>query len=354
MLYLVRSYSTLQTAFARRQTAADINQQLATAQNELSTGIKNDIFKSLGTGAAESITLRASIDRDTAQVAANGLLTQRLDTMAATLGTIRNSVQEALDLAIANKTAPLGTASGMQQAARAALDTLVAQANSSHAGMPLFAGISASGETLQPWEKTNAGSGLAPAGVLASILSGGLPDEAAAQAAIAELNAVFSDTAADGPSNFEQTFYNGAPTGSARQTASTGEGTELAYGVQANDPGFREVLKGLAMLASVDVTTIADPDAYAAWVGTAVNALSAGNAKLLDAETQVGAKAGRIEAESTRMKDRIDLYKNRVLNLEGIDDYEAATRITLLETQLQASYAVTARMSQLSFLNYLR
>ena len=53
------------------------------------------------------------------------------------------------------------------------------------------------------------------------------------------------------------------------------------------------------------------------------------------------------------MEARIDIYQSRVLDLEGVDSYEAATRISLLETQLQATYAVTARLSQLSFLNYM-
>ena len=39
--------------------------------------------------------------------------------------------------------------------------------------------------------------------------------------------------------------------------------------------------------------------------------------------------------------------------MEGVDPYEAATRLSALETQLQASYAVTARLSRMSFLNFL-
>ncbi|MFN2307540.1 MAG: flagellin, partial [Paracoccaceae bacterium] len=35
------------------------------------------------------------------------------------------------------------------------------------------------------------------------------------------------------------------------------------------------------------------------------------------------------------------------------DPYEAATRLNQLQTQLEATYAVTARLSKLSFLNFM-
>ena len=41
------------------------------------------------------------------------------------------------------------------------------------------------------------------------------------------------------------------------------------------------------------------------------------------------------------------------MNLEGVDQYDAATRLTQLQNQLDSSFAVTARLSRLSFLNYL-
>jgi flagellar hook-associated protein 3 FlgL len=50
---------------------------------------------------------------------------------------------------------------------------------------------------------------------------------------------------------------------------------------------------------------------------------------------------------------RQDIYKSQVVGLESVDPYEAASRISLLESQLQASYAVTARLSNLSFLYFM-
>ncbi len=353
MISLLRSYSTIHSAFTRRQTAADLTRELSQAQQELSSGRKADVFRDLGVAAAESLNLRATKDRDEAQIGANKLLSNRMETMAQTLGTIRETVSEALQLAVASKTSPGGTVSALQETAKAALQSLISQTNGSHGGVPLFSGTNNAPVALQAWNKDNPGSGVSPADVLADIMSGGLASVTDAQNRIAELDAAFSDSATPASRNFEQTFYNGAAAGDPRQEAPIGDGTVLAYGVQANDQAFRDVIQGLAMLASTDPAQIDDPEAYRTWVGAATDKLSSGNTGLLDAETLLGAQAAQIEETNTRMQDRIDLYQSRILDLEGVDSYEAATRITLLETQLQASYAVTARLSQLSFLNYM-
>ncbi|MGR3452379.1 flagellin [Pseudooceanicola sp.] len=352
MISLFRSYSTLHSAFTRRQAAADLSRDLAQAQQELSTGFKSDVFSSLGVRTSEALDLRASASRHEAQILANSLLMGRMESMDDALGTIRDAVQTTLELAVPNRDAPLGTVTEVQSAAKTALETLVAQANGTHAGVPLFAGTEQPARVLQGWTEANPATGLSPRDVMDGILAGGLPDAAAASAAIAEIEAAFANASATPARNFDATFYNGSPAGSARQTAVIGEGDTIDYGVQANDAAFRDTMMGLAMLAAVDPASM-DPGAYEVWMGRAVDALAGGEAGLLEAQTNVGAQQARIETANTRMQDRVDLYKSRILDLEGVDEYEAATRITQLDNQLNASYAVTARLSQLSFLNYM-
>jgi flagellar hook-associated protein 3 FlgL len=49
----------------------------------------------------------------------------------------------------------------------------------------------------------------------------------------------------------------------------------------------------------------------------------------------------------------VDLFQNNISDLEGVDPYEAATRVSLLQQQIETSYALTARMQQLSLVKYL-
>ena len=143
----------------------------------------------------------------------------------------------------------------------------------------------------------------------------------------------------------------GAP--QERVVALIDEGVTLNYGVQANDAAFTDLMRGLTMLAAVDVSQISDPDAYAAYVTEAVDAISVGIGGVLAAETQLGAQQKLVEDTSTALEDVNDIYNSRILALEAVDPYEAATRLSQLETQLQSSYAVTARLMNLSLLNFL-
>lgn len=354
MTPLSRTYSTQYSAYQRRQSASDLQRALADSQQELATGRKSDVYRALGTSAAETLNLRASLQRDEAQLKANTLLLSRMETSASALSSIRDQVQGVLDLAAANSGGQTGTVSGLQQAAQAALGIVTAQANLSHAGMPLFSGTGAPAATVQPWQEVNAATGRSPAGAMGELLSGGLATEADAAARVAAIDAAFAGNAADPTLDFEATFYNGSPGGAPRLEADTGDAIRVQYGVQANDPGFRDVLKGLSMLAAADPAEISDAQAYKTWIGAATQALGAGTTALLADETRVGVQMAQVETLNQRMKDRAEIFTNRILDLEGVDEYEAATRISQLQTRLQASYAVTARLSQLSFLNYMR
>ena len=336
--------STLYSNLLRRNTNAELQTRLATAEQELSTGVKSDIYKSLGVGASEALALNATLERDAAQIAANGLLGSRIDRMSSAIGAIRDGVGPAMELALANSVADSGAADGIRVMARAALDTLVNQANATHAGAALFAGAAGDARALSPWDAA-ANGGQTPQQAVEAITGGSIDSLADAEAKFAELDALFSGDGFDG------LFYGGS--GDGRQSVGIGDGERVSFGASASDPAFREVLQGLSMLVSVDPAGITDDEAYDAWVGTAASRIAEGMAGLLDSQTQLDAASAQVEASSARLKDREVVYSTRVDALVGVDSYEAATSITALETQLQASYAVTARLSQLSFLNFM-
>lgn len=347
MIYnLNRGPSTLYSNLLRRNTNAELQTRLTQAERQLATGVKSDIYQSLGASAAEALGLTAARDRDAAQVAANGLLAGRIDSMTTALGAMRESVQSTYDLAMVNSQPGGATASGLQIHARAALEALIGQANTSHAGAALFSGTATDSRALTPWTETSTATGQSPAAAIDALLAQGMGDVTEVTARIGELDALFDN----GTGGFDALFDTGA--GSSVST-SIGDGERVSLDVQSNDPAFRSVIQGLVMLTATDVTEITDDAAYSAWMETATARLTEGLDGLLDRETRLGSAAGRIEAVNTRMQDRALIYNSRVDQLIGVDAYEAATQITALETQLQASYAVTARLSQLSFLNYM-
>lgn len=358
---IVNTLSTYYASIRSRRLVADLSQKLARAGREASTGLREDVHRSLGRSAASQATeLHASLQRVEGFITSNQMLADRMGTTATALGAIRASAQEVLDLAAPNKDSAVLTAGALQAAAKAALQEIMPMANTTYSGIALFAGVD-SGETpLAAWDKVNDATGLAPQDVIDAIVAGGPASAADATAKADALKDIFGSADPADPRRFEATFFRGTPLKDAggndnpRVSARIDDEAKMTHGVQANDPAFTETLRGLAMIASTDVSKITDPDAYKAWMNSAVDALSGGVGKMLTAESRLGAQQNTLERMMQNQQSRVDLYNSRILDIEGVDPYEAATRVTNLQNQLEASYAVTARLSKLSYLNFMR
>jgi flagellar hook-associated protein 3 FlgL len=126
----------------------------------------------------------------------------------------------------------------------------------------------------------------------------------------------------------------------------------MEYGVQANEQAFRDIMMGMSMMASVDAVTITDPEAYKIWMSTAVDLMAKGTGGVTDIESKIGSQQNLIDQTRKAQEVRRDLYESQISDMESADPFEAATRLLQLETQLEATYQVSARMARLSFLNY--
>ncbi len=124
---------------------------------------------------------------------------------------------------------------------------------------------------------------------------------------------------------------------------------QLTYGISTTDSGIQNLMQGLryAYAATQDS---ANYDTYMAQAQTylqtafdgvrSLNAQVAGNAKIL-AETEKG------------QKNTISLLQGQIDTIRGIDATEVSVKINAYTSQLQASYAATAKLINLSILNYL-
>lgn len=356
---LIANVSTLQASLTRQRSIARLTTEMNQAETEVSTGMRADIFRDLGERATESVVLRSRIDRTENFLTSNELLSGRLEVTALGLSGIRSAAEDFLALAVGNRDAPGGTVQELKSSARSAIEQIVSQANQRFQGVSVFAGIDSDADTLQAWGSENAGTGLSPRDVLAGIVGQGPADATEAQAMVDEIAAVFDGTHADPGRRFGSTFYNGTPAqlpdGStpARVEARIDEGVTLNYGIQANDAPIRKVLQGLSMIAAVDPALIEDEGAYSTYMSAAVDALSSGANGLIDTTGRLGNQQAMLERTMTAQEDRVSVYESRVLALESVDPYEAASRVSTLQSQLQASYAVTSRLANLSILNFM-
>lgn len=360
MSWSVPRLSTMQMNLFSRQFIARTSHELQTAGQEVSTGRRSDIHGDLGPRAASVIRLRASESATQAYQKSNEFIGHKLEVMVTATDAVRDSAQAVLDISIANESTSSNGAIALQEDARAALESIISTLNINYHGDHIFSGLKSNAVSLTRWGDVNPATGHSPAQVLSDIVTGPPTDAVSAQAMIDDIDLVFSSQYSADPSrNFEATFYNGTPellsggTPSDQLIATISPGQELEYGVRANESSFRDVLKGLAMLATIDVTQITDEATYSVWMKEINASLGNGLDGILETSARIGFNQHVVETTAARLTDLSLVQRSQIGKYENVDPYEAMSRMTNLESQLQASYEVSARLSRMSILNHM-
>lgn len=256
--------------------------------------------------------------------------------MQAALGTIDDLSGDLsvtlLEAGRGGQTRMLGNA-GVEASER--LDAALSALNVQVGGRTLFAGEAVQGPAIV---ESATLLGLLD-GVVAGALTG---DEVANRVA-----AWFAD-----PAGFAaQAYLGGAPGGEVpvSQTDS------IRLDITAADPAIRTTLEGLALAAMMTRTSIPQDDGARTVIATrAGDTLLAVKTPLTD----LAARLGLTEARIADTKERNDFEKNALQlarsALLDVDPYEASTRLEATETQIETLYAVTARLSRLSLVDFLR
>lgn len=312
------------------RAAINTRTDLTIAAQEVVTGRKFDLTKSLGIEAGEyNIVTKTLADIETFDTRL-ALGDNRLRQVEVTLQAVRGGISGIAEDAEASLALPGAvTALELKENAAEQIKGVLSSLNANHAGRRLFSGDAtdqlavASGEAL-----------------LADIeaLLGGATDRATVDATI---TAYFADGG-----GFDTNIYTGG-TGDAAPVRLP-DGQELRFDTRANDPAFKDILEGLARIAFVpdDVTT--------AYVHGAATKLRNGDARLIGINAEIGRQQSMIDrARETGDAQRTILSASED-ELAGVDPFEAANRMQRLEVQLEAAFTVASRLTRLNFSNFVR
>jgi flagellar hook-associated protein 3 FlgL len=147
-------------------------------------------------------------------------------------------------------------------------------------------------------------------------------------------------------------FYQG---GAALSSVPVAPGEVADISTTALDLAIRDTLAGFAMAALLDRGVLSGDLAERARLAqTAGQTLYSGE----DARITVAARIGTVEAqiETARTRNSAEETSLGILRSEigSVDPYEAATRLETVRAQLESLYLVTARVSRLSLVEYIR
>lgn len=139
-----------------------------------------------------------------------------------------------------------------------------------------------------------------------------------------------------------------------RVTMRVDQNLDIDFTIKANQSGFPDVLRGLAIIANLtEPTTPAEVENYWAIVNGAIQIMDAG-AKELDA-TQgfMGQRAKMVDELFLEHKNMQGTYEMFISDVEDVDMADASLRLQDLMRQMEASMTVIAQSRNLSLVNYL-
>ncbi|MGY2052193.1 hypothetical protein [Methylobacterium sp. JK268] len=160
------------------------------------------------------------------------------------------------------------------------------------------------------------------------------------------------------PSGRTVIWYKGDDTSTdPRQTAQVqiGAGESVGVGLQANETPFRQAMTGIAVAASVSFKEDSSDDArFAAYSSSLEGVLDPSTGPTLKGvNTELSLASGRLADQKTQNASTRLVLQNSLDGTENANTQDVAAKLMTLQTQLQASYQVTATLAKMSLVNYL-
>lgn len=343
--------STSALSAATRVSLIKTQTKLADAQKEVTTGRLADVGATLGYKTGQTVSLRQDHARLKTIIDTNSVVSTRLSATQAALKSLSDDAQLFVSQLIAARNRDTGAAV-VQGQAEAALTSFTNTVNTALDGAHLFAGVNADVKPITNYFDTPTPANrqaVADAFVASFGTSAGDPANSSITAADMQtfldgaFAALFDDPA-------WTTDWSAASDQNVKSRISTSELVETS--TNSNDIAYRKLAEAYAMVADLGIETL-NQAAYEVVVDTATRIAGEAIQDLAKEQSRLGTSQERIANANDRMSIQIDIMVNHITLLESVDPYEASTRVSALMNQVEAAYAMTARIQRLSLLNYL-
>lgn len=343
--------STSSISAATRLSLMKVQQELADAQKEMTTGRLADVGKSLGFRTSQAISLRQEHSRLNTIIETNTTVSTRLKATQETLQNLADNAQDFVGQMLASRMGG-ANALGVQTDAQSRLEAFLDTVNTAFGDGYLFAGVNSDVKPLADYFDTpTPASRLGVANAFFTDFGVTQSNPAVASISAAQMQTFLDTTFAtlfDDPS--WSTDWSSASSQNMRSRISTNELIDTS--TNANEDAFRKLAMAYTMVADLGVENLGQP-AFEAVIEKAIEVAGEAIQDLTGLQSQIGVAEQRVSDASERMSLQLDILTTQVNSLEAVDPNEAATRVSALLTQIETSYALTARIMGLSILDYL-
>ena len=315
-----------------------IKSEIADLSQSLASGMKTDVSKHLRGEFAELAAIERSVRSLKAHQTAQRETTTLLETAQIALGTIQDLTTEMAPALISagNSSHPALLQSAASDAAQK-FDSVVSALNVRIADRAIFSGRSTDRAALP------GGRDILDA-LSADLAGASTPSDAANQ-----IDVWFDDPAG----GFSTTIYQGADTPIPPIPVSDTEAVD--FKLTANAPEIRNLLKSIAKAAlSVELPQLRETSDQAEFLRSAGEDMLTTQTDLALVRANVGALESYNDIAITRANTSLSAFEIARAEIYKADPYEAATALELAQTQLEAVYTLTARISRLSLTDFLK
>lgn len=323
-------------AMLQRQTA-ETRANLNRASTEAVTGVKTSRYEASGGNLSRLISVERALARNTnysdiiAQTTTKvDLVQQTLDKAAKTAGDIALGMQQA---------AELGNQKTAMMQARLARDAFVGTVNDLNAevnGQTLFSGTGADKAALADPE------------AMLTAISAAVSGATTSAGAVAAVDAYFAKPGG--------AFYTNGYLGTTEDVApaDVGDGKRIDYGTRADDDRIVSLLRSYALGAVIaDGALPGNSTEQMAALKEAGSRILTAKEGILDFQSEVGITQERLENAKAERTAESGVLKTAQADMLRSDQEAQSTYFSELETQLKAIYTVTAKLTSLSFLDYM-
>ncbi|PHR57704.1 MAG: hypothetical protein COA43_11875 [Robiginitomaculum sp.] len=323
-----------------RQTRqnSDIKARLEITSQEAVTGFRADPTAAMNGDIGGALLLQKALDDIEQDKRINTITSSRLGLMGSILTSARSAISDVGTQGL------IAVATGNSFALDAAADTAEANLrnvfslfNSAQGSRKLFAG-----EATDTLPLTSVDTLLTD---IRAIISGS-PTPASVESA---LETYFNDPSG----GFATNIYQGGDKNAAPSILA--DGSRIEFTIRADNQAIKDTLRGLALLTLTRESghDITSPE-YEALYSQGTTLVEKGKSNMIKLESEIGISESLIEKIDTHQRSEKLVLSTAITGLIGRDQYEAATELQLLEAQLEASYLITSRLSNLSLLNFIR
>jgi flagellar hook-associated protein 3 FlgL len=344
--------STASISEAMRYSLQRAQAELVKVQKEATTGRVADVGLALGVRTGQSVSLSRDLARLQGMVDTNELVAARLSSTQDALSGITTIAQNFLKTLTSSLSGDIKPALTLTEA-KATLESLTTTLNTSYNGERLFAGINTDVEPINDYTAAGSPNKAAFDADFLAFFGFAQSDPAAANITSAQMD-TFITTVVEPQflgAGWQTNWSNATDEGITSRIALN---ETLETSVSANEEGLRKLTMAAATVMDLfDSTSQVGDDARQTLLSRAFSMVGEAAADIANLSASTGIVENRIKNASERIGMQTNLLQKNIQEFEGVDPYEASTRVSTLLQQIETSYALTARIQQLSLVKFL-